>query len=97
MFQNLAAVDPDTLKNIALGVTGGSALIAVVMMKVISSIIGKAITAVFFIALALLGFSQREEISSCVDKVTSQTSMTLPTEISCQFFGQDISVSVPTP
>ncbi len=97
MFQNLAAVDPETLKNIALGVTGGSALLAVLMMKVISSIIGKAVTAVAFIALALLGYSQREEITSCVEQVTSQTSMTVPTEISCQFFGQDISVSVPRP
>lgn len=95
MFQNLAAVDPETLKNIALGVTGGSLVVAIVMMKVISSIIGKAITSVVFIAVALLGYSQREEISSCVDQVTSQTSMTLPSEISCQFFGQDISVSVP--
>ncbi|MEY3805363.1 MAG: hypothetical protein RIR69_175 [Actinomycetota bacterium] len=97
MFQNLAAVDPETLKNIALGVTGGSALLAVLMMKVISSIIGKAVMAVAFIALALLGYSQREEITSCVEQVTSQTSMTVPTEISCQFFGQDISVSVPRP
>jgi hypothetical protein len=97
VFQNLAAVDPETLKNIALGVTGGSALLAVLMMKVISSIIGKAVMAVAFIALALLGYSQREEITSCVEQVTSQTSMTVPTEISCQFFGQDISVSVPRP
>lgn len=97
MFQNLAAIDPETLKNIALGVSGGSLILAIVMMKVVSSIIGKAISAIVFVAIALVGYSQREEVISCLNQVTSQASMTVPTEISCTFFGQDISVKVPTP
>lgn len=97
MFQNLAAIDPETLKNIALGVSGGSVLLAILMMKIVSSIVGKAISAVLLLAVALVGYSQREEIISCLDEVTSQTSMTVPQEISCTFFGQDISVKVPMP
>jgi hypothetical protein len=97
VFQNLAAIDPETLKNIALGISGVSVVLAIVMMKVVSSIVGKAISAVLLLAVALVGYSQREEIVSCLDAVTSQTSLTVPTEISCTFFGQDVSVKVPMP
>lgn len=97
MFQNLAAIDPETLKNIALGVSGGSIVLAILLMKIVSSLVGKAISAVLLLAIALAGYSQRQEIVSCVNEVTSQTSMTVPSEISCTFFGQDISVKVPMP
>lgn len=96
MFQNFAAIDPDTLKNLALGVSGGSILVAIVLLKIVSSIVGKIVSSVILVAVALLGYSQREEISSCLREVTSQSSMTVPTEISCTFFGQQIDVKVPT-
>lgn len=96
MFQNFAAIDPDTLKNLALGVSGGSILVAIVLLKIVSSIVGKIVSSVILVAVALLGYSQREEISSCLKEVTSQSSMTVPTEISCTFFGQQIDVKVPT-
>jgi hypothetical protein len=95
MFQNLAAIDPETLKTMALGLSAGSIVIAVIMLKVISSIVGKAISTVLFLAVALAGYSQREQITSCIDEVRSQTTMTVPTEISCEFFGQEISLKVP--
>lgn len=95
MLENLAATDAQTLKNIALGLSGGSILLAVILLKVVSSLIGKVISTVLLVAIALAGYSQREEITSCVKDVTNQSGMTLPTEISCTFFGQDISVKVP--
>lgn len=95
MFQNLAAIDAETLKTMALGLSAGSVVIAIIMLKLISSIVGKAISTVLLLAIALGGYSQREQISSCIDEVKTQTSMTVPTEITCEFFGQEISVKVP--
>jgi hypothetical protein len=97
MFQNLAAIDAETLKTMALGLSAGSVVIAIIMLKVISSIVGKAISTVLLLAVALVGYSQREQISSCIDEVKTQSSMTVPTEITCEFFGQEISVKVPVP
>lgn len=96
MTPNLAAIDPDTLKNLALGLSAGSLVIAVIMMKVISSIVGKAVSTVILVAVALVGYSQREEITSCIDSVRSQANGAVPSEITCEFFGQEISVKVPT-
>lgn len=97
MFQNLAAIDAETLKTMALGLSAGSIVVAIVMLKLISSIVGKAVSTVLLLAIAAGGFSQREQISSCIDEVRAQSSLTTPMEISCQFFGQDISVKVPVP
>ena len=97
MFQNLAAIDAETLKTMALGLSAGSIVIAIILMKVISSVVGKAVSTVILLAIALGGYSQREQITSCLDEVRSQTSMTVPTEITCVFFGQEISVKVPMP
>lgn len=92
-----AATDADTLKNLALGLSGASLLVAVILMKVISSIVGKVISSAVFVALALAGYSQRAEISNCADKVKSQATTSASIDTTCTFFGQDITVKVPLP
>ena len=92
-----AAIDADTLKNVALGLSGVSLLAAIVMMKLISSIVGKVISAAIFVAIALAGYSQRSEISDCVEKVKGQATTSASVDTTCTFFGQDISVKVPLP
>lgn len=96
----LAAIDPDTLKNAALGLSAGSLLVAIVLMKVISGIMGKVVSTVIFVAIALVGYSQRSEITDCVNSVkaasqSAETELQIPQELTCQFFGQDITVKVP--
>ena len=96
----LAATDPDTLKNTALGLSAGSLLIAIILMKVISGIIGKIVSTVIFVAIALVGYSQRADITSCMDAVknatqSAESQLQLPEEITCKFFGQNVSVKVP--
>jgi hypothetical protein len=92
-----AATDAQTLQNIALGLSGVSVLVAIIMMKVISSIVGKVISAAVFVAIALGGYSQRAQISDCVDKVKSQATATASVDTTCTFFGQDVTVKVPLP
>lgn len=92
-----AVTDPETLKNLALGVSGASLLVAIVLMKVISSIVGKIVSAAIFVAIALGGYSQRAEITDCVDKVKSQATSTASVDTTCTFFGQDVSLKVPLP
>jgi hypothetical protein len=95
MSTNIAATDPDTLKNAALGLSAGSLLIAIILMKVISGIIGKIVSTVIFVAIALVGYSQRAEITDCVNKVKAEPQLEVAPSISCTFFGQDITVNMP--
>ncbi len=92
-----AATDADTLKNLALGLSGASLLVAVILMKIISSIVGKVISTAVFVALALAGYSQRAEISDCADKVKAQATASASIDTTCTFFGQDVTVKVPLP
>lgn len=92
-----AATDAETLKNLALGLSGVSVVIAVVMLKVISSIVGKVVSSAIFVAIALAGYSQRAEISNCVDKVKAQATTSDTIDTTCTFFGQDVTVKVPLP
>lgn len=92
-----AATDAETLKNLALGLSGVSVVIAVVMLKVISSIVGKVVSSAIFVAIALAGYSQRAEISNCVDKVKAQATTSATIDTTCTFFGQDVTVKVPLP
>lgn len=96
----LATLDSETIKNLALGISGGSILVGIILMKVVSSIIGKVVSLVLFLAIALAGFSQRQAITDCVDKVKNQvtsgaTSSAVPT--TCRFFGRDIKINVDLP
>jgi hypothetical protein len=91
----IAATDADTLKNAAMGLSAASLLVAVVLLKVISGIVGRIVSTVILVAIALVGYSQRAEITDCVNKVKAETNLETATDISCTFFGQDITVKVP--
>jgi hypothetical protein len=96
----IAATDPDILKNAALGLSAGSLLVAVILMKVISGVFGRVVSSVIFVAVALVGYSQRAEITDCVNNVkeasqTAETQLQIPETLDCTFFGQNISVKVP--
>jgi uncharacterized PurR-regulated membrane protein YhhQ (DUF165 family) len=97
MTMIFAATDPETLKNLALGLSGASVLVAIVLMKVISSVVGKVVSTAVFVGIAFAGYSQRAEISDCVDKVKAQATASATVDTTCTFFGQDINVKVPLP
>lgn len=96
----IAATDADTLKNAAMGLSAVSLIAAIVLMKIISGIVGRIISTVILVAVALVGYSQRSDISSCIDSVkqateSAESQLKVPEEITCKFFGQNVTVKVP--
>ena len=92
-----ASTDIETIKNIALGLSGASIVIGLILMKVVSSIVGKVVSLVFFVAIALAGYSQRAQVIDCANAVKAQATATAPKPPTCTFFGQDVTVKVPQP
>jgi hypothetical protein len=92
-----SSINVDTVKNLALGLSGASLLVGLVMMKVVSSIVGKIVSLVVFLAIALAGYSQRAAVIDCANSVKDQASATASVDTTCTFFGQDITVRVPQP
>lgn len=92
-----STITVDTVKNLALGLSGASLIIGLVMMKVVSSIVGKIVSLVFFLAIALAGYSQRAAVIDCANAVKDQATATASIDTKCTFFGQEITVKVPQP
>lgn len=92
-----STVTVDTVKTAALGLSGASLIIGLIMMKVVSSIVGKIVSIVIFVAIALAGYSQRAAVIDCANAVKGQATATASVETTCTFFGQDITVKVPQP
>ena len=92
-----ASTDIETLKNLALGLSAASIVVGLILMKVVSSIVGKIISLVIFVAIALAGYSQRVQVIDCANAVKAQATATASVETTCTFFGQDIKVAVPQP
>lgn len=90
-----ASMDIETLKNIAIGLSGVSLVIGLILLKVISSIVGKIVSLVVFVAIALAGYSQRAQLIDCANSVKAQAGATSSVNATCTFFGQDITVKVP--
>lgn len=87
------AVNPDTLKNLALGLSGASLVVALIVLKVVRSIVGRVVSTVLLVAIAFAGYSQRASISDCVDKVKAEATSG---SVTCTFFGQDVTVKIPS-
>jgi hypothetical protein len=92
-----ASTDIQTLKNLALGLSGASIIVGLILMKVVSSIVGKIISLVVFVAIALAGYSQRAQVIDCANSVKAQAAAVVSVDTTCTFFGQDIKVKVPQP
>ena len=92
-----ASTDIQTLKNLAMGLSGASIVIGLVLMKLVSSIVGKIISLVIFVAIALAGYSQRAQVIDCANSVKAQATATATVDTTCTFFGKEIKISVPQP
>jgi len=55
--------DIETIKTAALGISGASLIIGLILMKVVSNVVGKVVSLVVFVAIALAGYSLRPQPS----------------------------------
>lgn len=94
----------ETLKNVATGTSVGAVIIALIALKFIKSMVLRAITSIILIALGLAVYSQRSQLSDCVDKASARleaaqgpTGSASPSQpLTCSFFGRDFTVKIPT-
>jgi len=96
MAQILATTDAKTLQTLALGVSGASLVVAVVLLMAIKSIVGKIISVAIFLAISVAGYTQRASITDCADKVKAQAS-SASINATCTFFGQNLTIKVKNP
>lgn len=87
------SIDVDTAKNLASGVSIGSVVIAVAALVLVKNMVMRVVSLVLFLALGLGSYSQRSNLTDCVDKVRAAGGTQ---EVSCTFFGQDVTIPAVT-
>lgn len=93
----LAEINTDMVKNISLGVVGLAAVLALIVMRVVSSIVSKAILLVLLVALGIAAYSQRASINDCAKKIEALYAAGSPpagTKAECTFLGKKVKVPV---
>jgi hypothetical protein len=93
-----SSIDPDALRNVALGLSGGSLLLALVALKVLKSMVMRVVGLVVFVALSLAMFAQRSELQSCVESAKNAASgltsnSDTASQFNCTFLGFDVDVT----
>ena len=93
-----SSIDPDALRNVALGLSGGSLLLALVALKVLKSMVMRVVGLVVFVALSLAMFAQRSELQSCVESAKNAASgltsnSATASQFNCTFLGFDVDVT----
>lgn len=89
MSQLSAALDVDTAKNIASGVSVGTVVIALLALRLVKNMVVRVVTIVALLAIGLASYSQRSNIVDCANKVKDNAGISAT---SCTFFGQEVEI-----
>ena len=84
-----AAINVDTAKNIASGVSVGTVVVALLAIRLVKNMLVRVVTIVALLAIGLASYSQRTNIVDCANKVKANAGTTTT---HCTFFGQDVEI-----
>ena len=89
MSQLSAAINVDTAKNIASGVSVGTVVIALLAIRLVKNMLVRIVTIVALLAIGLASYSQRTNIVDCANKVKANAGVSTT---QCKFFGQGVEI-----
>ncbi len=90
------ALDAETAKSASLVVVGSSIFAFLLVLKFVNSVITKLILMAVLVAVAVFSFTQRDALAACINKVTAQQQANIPIHTTCEFFGRQVTISLPT-
>ena len=93
---HLLALDAETAKSASLVVVGSSIFAFLLVLKFVKSVITKLLLMIFLTAVSVFAFTQREALTACINKVTAQQQAGLEINTSCEFFGRQVTISLPS-
>lgn len=86
----MLAISFETAKTVAAIAAVAFVALAIASAWLVRNLVGKIITIVVLAALAFACWSQRTNLVECADRAKEQLA-TGQTDITCQFFGQDVT------
>lgn len=89
-------VDADTARQYALAVLVIGVVGILVVLKFVSSLVSKLLLVAVFGGMSWFGFSQRDDLSTCVTLITERARAGDVSDLTCSFFGRDVTVRIPS-
>ena len=65
------------------------------VLKFVSSVVSKLLLSAVFAGVIWLGFTQRDSLSVCISEIQTRVEQGDTSDITCSFFGRDVSVEIP--
>lgn len=65
------------------------------VLKFVSSVVSKLLLSAVFVGVIWLGFTQRDSLSACIAEIQTRVEQGDTSDITCSFFGRDVSVEIP--
>ena len=85
-------IDLDTAKNLSVGLMGGSVLFLLLVLKFAKSVVTKLLLIVLAVGVGYLAFTQRDEVNACAEATKTLIAEGNAAELTCTFFGQQVSL-----
>lgn len=92
---NFFTVEAESAKTFLLSTTGASIFLLLIVLKFAKSLVSKLILSIFFIVLGTLAFTQRDDLTACIEQVSAQIQAGQVMDSTCSFLGQEVKVSLP--
>lgn len=92
---NFFTVEAESARTFLLSTTGGSILLLLIVLKFAKSLVSKLILSIFFIGIGTLAFTQRDDLTACIEQVSAQIQAGQAMASTCSFLGQEVKVSLP--
>ena len=65
------------------------------VLKFVSSVVSKLLLIAVFAGVIWFGFTQRDSLSACIAEIQTRVEQGDTRDITCSFFGRDVSVEIP--
>ena len=85
-------IDLDTAKNLSVGLMGGSVVFLLLVLKFAKSVVTKLLLILLSVGIGYLAFTQRDEVNACAETARTLLAGGNATELTCTFFGQQVSL-----
>lgn len=91
----MLALDADTAKSASLVAVGIPILALLLVLKFAKSVVTKLLLIIVLAAFGVIAFTQRESLTACINKVKTQEQAGLAIDTTCEFFGREVTLSLP--
>lgn len=93
---HIFALDAETAKSASLVAVGSSIFALLLVLKFVKSVITKLLLMILLVAIGVLAFDQREALTTCINKLKAQELAGLTIDTTCEFFGREVTISLPS-